>query len=107
MGHICGDFFDVDVAGLIEFDNACGSSNTSCTPECKDFLTATRVQLGCCVSVLNDSKRSDSDRQPYRYSLWSLCGVEPVTEQCATSFDLPTEIDPTCNISSSSTEQLL
>ena len=25
----------------------------------------------------------------YSYSLWSLCGVEPITEQCTPNFDLP------------------
>ena len=32
----------------------------------------------------------------YSYSLWSLCGVEPITEHCTLTFDLPAD-NHTCN----------
>lgn len=84
----------------IDVDTVCGNSPTTCTPECRDHLITTRDQLGCCVNVLNVTDILMShDRTPYRYSLWSLCGVEPVTEQCEPG---PIQlnrfgIDPTCN----------
>lgn len=61
------------------------------------------------MNVLNDSTGAllEVDRAAFSFSLWSLCGVEPVSEQCAPSFDLPTQTDPTCNPSSVFGEQTL
>lgn len=71
----------------------CGSSPTSCTPECRDFLTAIRATLGCCISDYSVS-----------LSLWSLCDVKPVTEECASTVTLhPTQVDPSCNKSNADT----
>ena len=90
-----------------EFIAACGWYPTNCTRECRDFLNATRTRLGCCVNVLLETV-IDYKPQPFDYSLWSLCGLELVTEQCEPpTFDLPTEIDPTCKFFSASTQQLL
>lgn len=75
------------------------SSPTNCTSECRDLLNTTRNQLGCCVNIFNDSASGSLyDPSLFRNSLWSLCGVEPVTEECEPSFELPqVELDPTCN----------
>lgn len=98
MGFFCGSQSD-DL--FIDTNNACGAGALpgTCTPECRDFLIATRARLGCCVSLFNDSSSTLYEPEPFRYSLWSLCGVETVTEQCAPSpFALPqAQVDPTCN----------
>ena len=103
-GDFCGKY-NIDDIGF-----TCTSS-TTCSPRCRDLLTTTRDQLGCCVNALNRSRairNSDlnygynpfyypSFGDPFRYSLWSICGVETVTEKCAATFDLSNiDIDPEC-----------
>lgn len=92
VGTFCGSIdFDSEM-----FDAVCGGSTTTCSTECMDLLNTTRTEAGCCVKVLNDT----SFQPVLSYSLWSLCGVEPVTEDCGPSpFDLPSERDPTCTLS--------
>ncbi len=66
---------------------------TPCSPDCKNLLSRTRSELGCCASVYNDSSPA------FAYSLWSLCGVEPVTQECSEStvkLSQPPK-DPSCN----------
>lgn len=77
----------------------CGSSPTNCTPNCMDLITTTRDQLGCCVNIFNDSTNGLDDRTPFRYSLWSLCGVDQVAEECAPSLIELTQVqtEPTCS----------
>ena len=53
--------------------------------------------MGCCVNAYNTADSESSDQFVYSYALWSLCDVEPVTERCTPSFDLPTWTDITCN----------
>ena len=60
----------------------CGRFPLTCTPDCRDSLSLTRSKLGCCISIFNDSTSLLSNRLPFRNSLWSLCDVEPVTQQC-------------------------
>ena len=84
-GRLCGDI----EYRREDFEIACGRSPTTCTSECRDFLTIGRDQLGCCVNVFNNSLSGVYYPDPFRYSLWSLCGLEPVAEQCASNFDLP------------------
>ena len=70
-----------------------------CTPDCKDFLIATRDTLGCCSNIYNDSTSPLYEPGPFNHSLWSLCGVEPSTEECPPPpFRVSdnVEIDPTC-----------
>ena len=92
-GVVCG-ILDTS-ADFAQFRSVCGSSPTTstCSDECRSFLTAIRARYGCCVNVLNTTE------QPivFSYSLWSRCGVDPVTEECTpSSFTIPAEIDPTC-----------
>lgn len=90
MGNICGSL----IPDYGQLQTACGPSPTTCTSDCREFLATTRARLGCCVNALNISSEMDS---AFRYPLWSLCGLEPVTEQCTSSFDLPTShSDLTC-----------
>ena len=91
-GDICG-IFGIDSQ---RFESECGSPPTTCSSECRELLTTTRAEWGCCMNIFNSSN-SDFSSDWFRYSLWSLCGVEPVTEQCApSSFNLPKAVDPTC-----------
>lgn len=79
--------------------NACNSSLTTCTPACRRLLAAIRTRLGCCISIFNDSTSVFAHLRPFRNSLWSLCGVEPVTEQCTSSIDLTgIQADKTCTL---------
>lgn len=90
MGTLCGSL-DVESERI---EDACGMSPTTCSPDCRDLLTATRETLGCCVNIYNSSFYFP---EAFRYSLWSLCDVEPVAEVCPPSpFGLPTTFDLTC-----------
>ncbi len=79
----------------------CGSSSSTCSQECRDVLISTRSELGCCIqSAYNDSTVPIFYTPiPYAYSLWSSCGVEPVTQGCPPSTVTlsPTPVDPTCS----------
>ena len=72
----------------------------TCSRDCRYILTSIRDSLGCCVNIYNDSKLSrhwyeGSDR--FSYSLWTLCDVELVTEQCESTINSTrTQLDPTC-----------
>lgn len=83
MGVICGTIQpDEDI-----LEQVCGISPTTCTPECRDLITITRDQKGCCVNGHDITN-----------FFLSLCGVEPVSEVCTLDFDLPTvDVDPTCD----------
>ena len=93
-GDVCA-IFDTHTE-LQELDIACASSLTTstCTQECGDIITTTRNRYGCCVNIFNTSSSSNMDS--FNYSLWSRCGVELVTEECAeSSFRMPV-VDPNC-----------
>jgi hypothetical protein len=74
----------IDEPDTFPIQSACDSS-TTCSNQCRDLLNDVRNRLGCCVSAYN----STDPQSIYRYSLWSLCSVEPITEQCTPSFPLP------------------
>ena len=97
-GVVCGAF-DTTI-DLQQFTSACGSSlfltNSTCSEECRSFLTDNRARYGCCVNIFNDTLFLSSDEAvAFSYSLWSRCDVEPVPEECAAAFRLPA-VDPTC-----------
>ena len=94
MGRFCNDIEPPDTQSV---ESACGISPTNCSSECASNLTTIRAELGCCVNAYNTTDLENSDQFVYNSALWSVCDVEPVTEQCASSFDLPTEIDTTCD----------
>ena len=96
-GVVCASFDTLN--DLTQFTSACGSSlNDSCSDECRSFLADNRARYGCCVTIFNDTRTLSADEAvAFSYPLWSRCGVEPVTEECApSSFNMPAEIDPTC-----------
>ena len=55
-GEICGAFDTYTDEQT--FDSLCGGLTTSCTPECRNFLTTTRDRYGCCVNIFNASSFS-------------------------------------------------
>ena len=94
MGRVCAA---LDTPDPDTIESACGTSPTTCSSGCASALSNIRTQLGCCVNAYNTTDSESSDRFVYSYALWSLCDVEPVTERCTPSFDLPTGTDVTCN----------
>ena len=94
MGRICAA---IDRPYPYTIEIACGTFPTTCSPECTSALTNLRAELGCCVNAYNTTDSESSDQFVYSYALWSLCDVEPVTERCTPSFDLPNGTDITCN----------
>ena len=91
MGRVCAA---LDTPDPDTIESVCGTSPTTCSSGCASALTNIRTQLGCCIIAYNTT---DSESIVYSYALWSLCDVEPVTERCTPSFDLPTGSDITCN----------
>ncbi len=70
-----------------------------CTPRCKNLLTLIRSELGCCINVFfNNSASPFFTPGPFLNSVWTRCGVEPITEQCTPStIELPpVQVDQTC-----------
>ena len=94
MGEFCS-VFNIDTLDA-ERGRKCGTSPAACSPECRNFLTTTRAELGCCVQLINSSRVFGGPLPLFSNALWVQCNVETVTEECTpSSFDLP-EIDPTC-----------
>ncbi len=91
MGNYCGSI-DIDPLET-NIGRVCGISST-CSFECRNLLVSARNRLGCCVSAYNNSVSEFA----YAYSLWSSCGIEPVTEKCSSSTIKlqPAQVDPTC-----------
>ena len=59
-----------------------------------------REELGCCVnSFFNNTEVNEgSTPEALSYDLWSRCNVQPVTEECRSTIQLPQiEVDPTCD----------
>ena len=94
MGRVCAA---IDTPDPDTIESECGTSPTTCSSGCASALNNISTQLGCCVNAYNATDSESNDKFVYSYSLWSLCDVEPVTEQCTPSFDLPTANDVTCN----------
>ncbi len=88
MGTYCG------AAGLSHIFNVvsnCVLTSPNCSSDCRNALVDARSELGCCFNAFNMSTSAALN--------YSLCNVEPVTEECRTSTiklrSIP--IDPTCN----------
>ena len=95
-GVFCGSVYVNTISATINIK--CGRSPTTCSSDCQALLITTRAELGCCISYLNST--NNGDNSGFDYSLWSLCDVELVTEQCGPGrIKLPnTTVDPTCNL---------
>lgn len=85
-----------------DITNVCRNSTTVCSTECRNLLTRTRNELGCCINIgQNDSSNLIYDPEPFNYTLWSNCNVEPITEECTPStVNLPQRSGRTCTPSS-------
>jgi len=70
----------------MEAFDACGGYNTTtdCSPEYRQALISTRDRLGCCLTLLNQTRDNYVEHKAFSYSLWSLCDVEP-PELCMSS----------------------
>lgn len=90
LGDHCGLslFYFSNVTDIV---SSCQTSLVGdCTSECRDRLTWIRGKLGCCITAVfnNSYARSDNSMNAFpafEYGLWSNCGVEPVTDECASS----------------------
>jgi hypothetical protein len=98
MGDVCFTGLRDAIVEDPEITSVCGDSPTACTPDCRDLLTTTRDRLGCCVNSYNDTELSSrAGSLQFSYSLWSLCGVELVAEQCESTIVLNrTQFDHIC-----------
>ena len=110
ISNSMGAFCNASISVLqSEVESSCDSS--TCSSECRDVLTNIRSEVGCCIaSIYNDSSRTlFYSPEPFNYTLWSNCGVEPVTQACppSTVTLTKTEPDPTCSGNITSTLQLL
>ena len=97
---LCGESTSDQEAAIIQQGNCqsnsmgtiCGAYVIANSSECRDILIDARDELGCCLKAVNNSGS-------FSYSLWSLCGVEPVIQDCSSSaFELPAQdlSNPAC-----------
>ena len=107
-GKVCFGILSDAIIPDRNIASVCGSFPTTCSSECRDIFTATRDRLGCCVNTYNDTELSSrAGSLQFSYSLWTLCGVELVAEQCESTINsTQTQLDPTCNSEPYFTQQL-
>ena len=72
---------------LNDIETACATAlTTGCTVECSNLLMLIRNELGCCINlVFNSSNSVFFNPEPFNNSLWTTCGVAPVTTTCSSS----------------------
>ena len=92
MGVYCG----AASAYLIEeLENICSSSETICSTECRGLLMNINEELGCCINILLNSTE---DSSLFNYTLWSSCGIEPISDDCQSSpITTTTMVGPSCD----------
>lgn len=100
MGMRCG-LAGLSADSVLSVASVCAENNgTSCTDDCRDLLMRIHDELGCCISgAFNSSTFPLSAREPFRYSLWSNCGVDTV-DNCPdnSNIELPeVQVDPECS----------
>ena len=81
----------------------CATALTSgCTAECSNLLMLIRNEIGCCVNlVLNSTANNVVFGDAFNNSLWTTCGVAPITETCSSSpisLDTTIDVDPNCDL---------
>ena len=83
-------------------ETTCATALTSgCTAQCSNLLMLIRSELGCCINlVFNSTANVFFSPEAFSNSLWTTCGVAPVTETCSSPISLDTtiDIDPNCDI---------
>ncbi len=99
-GDYCAVATIFTVDNIVTVALECSTNSSSvCTPRCQNLLTLIRGELGCCINVyFNNSASLFFTPGPFLNSVWTRCGVEPITEQCTPStIELPqVQVDPTC-----------
>ena len=88
---------------------SCATALTSsCTAQCRNLLMLIRNELGCCINlVFNSTANVFFSPEPFNNSLWTTCGVAPVTETCSSSpisLDTTIDIDPNCDFAEEGVE---
>jgi len=81
-------------------ETVCETSVTdNCTSECRDSLMMIRDEVGCCINLIFNT--TTSNREAFNNTLWTNCGVEPVTETCSSSTISirQIDVDPDCSFS--------
>lgn len=93
MGRYCGAYVATLYPQFVE--GVCYSATTNCSSDCRELLITTRDRVGCCINAINDISLSSPLLAD---SLWSSCGLEPVTEECSPStITVPdVRLDSTC-----------
>ena len=81
----------------------CATALTSgCTAQCSNLLMLIRNELGCCINLVFNSTGSGLfSPDAFSNSLWTTCGVTPITETCSSSpisLDTTIDIDPNCDL---------
>lgn len=86
-GSYCGEAVAY-IHEINEILSVCSPSRVTfdgCSPECALRLKTIRNDFGCCINTIfnnTDSIFEPSYLSAFNYSLWSSCGVEPVTSVC-------------------------
>ena len=99
-GLYCGQYITyIDEVSNIE--TTCATALTSgCTAECSNLLMLFHNELGCCINPVFNSTSSGLFRpEAFNNSLWTTCGVAPITESCSSGpIRLEaTDINPNCD----------
>ena len=85
-------------------------SSAECSTTCRNALKNIRNNLGCCINAIYNFTGSEYEylREGLTYSLWSSCGVEPITSTCRgmLPFTLPNNPQQTCSYGQELTRQL-
>ena len=84
---------------------------TDCSTECRNLMMMLREELGCCINAVYNYTGSFFEPMlapAFNYSLWSACGVEPVSDTCTGNipFTLPADSVSTCNLNTIQTRIL-
>ena len=92
MGMYCGA---ASAYTTEELENVCSSSETNCSTECRSLLMNINEKLGCCINILLNSTE---DSSLFNYTLWSSCGIEPISDGCQSSPITTTAmVGPSCD----------
>ena len=85
------DFMETDCADTV------ADESVNCSSECATHLTTIRNQLGCCINTVFNLTGPDqftTVEVAFSYSLWSRCGVAPISTTCNFSITYEVSSDP-------------
>ena len=86
QGDYCGSFVD-NLDDIELASDACLDQGTmSCSNTCRQRLQVLRDGIGCCINeILNTTLGPTNHQRLFEYSLWKMCGINPITEKCPPS----------------------